>query len=400
MRPQLVNQMTGLQPNDRLNGFDFETHNAEVKEIWAAYNAGAPTRTPTIVGMNTRFFMLDPVAGAGSPNFQSYMEDPDVMFDAQLAFARWSRFNVLQDAELGLPAEHWVVTPDFQNTYEAAWFGCKLEYRAHQVPDTRPSFTDCPERVMENGYPDPFSGNLAKGWEYYQHFQERAANEEFLGRPIKASMPGFGYGSDGVMTVACNLFGPVFVCTAMATEPERLHRLFDFITEANITRVTAWRSREGLPPQRDGFFYADDSIALISTRMYREHILPYHRRTFDALGTGEGRGIHLCGDATRHMRTIQEELNVGSFDTGFPVDFGWLREQLGPLTRINGGPHVQLLLSGKPQEVYDEAARILNTGILEGGLFTLREGNNLAPCTPLDNTEAMYKAGREHGVNT
>jgi uroporphyrinogen-III decarboxylase len=35
--------------------------------------------------------------------------------------------------------------------------------------------------------------------------------------------------------------------------------------------------------------------------------------------------------------------------------------------------------------------------VLDGGKFILREGNNLAPHTPLENTEAMYYAGREFG---
>src|SRR5581483_2935932 len=40
-----------------------------------------------------------------------------------------------------------------------------------------------------------------------------------------------------------------------------------------------------------------------------------------------------------------------------------------------------------------ETRRILQSGVLEGGLFILREGNNLAPGTPLENIEAMYPTG-------
>ncbi|HEY3412115.1 MAG TPA: uroporphyrinogen decarboxylase family protein [Armatimonadota bacterium] len=389
--------MTPSTPADRLHGFDFDAHNAEVKEMWEAFWAGSPTRTPVIVGTNTRFSILDPVAGASAPSFQKYMEDPDAMFDAQIAFQRWVRFNILQDADLGLPATAWWVSPDFQNTYEAGWFGCEVEFRDGQVPATRPDFEDCPERVMEHGLPDPFGGSLATGWEFYQYFKDRASREEYLGRPIEARMPGFGYGSDGVMTVACNLFGADFVCTTMATDPDRLHQLFDFIVQATIERVTAWRAREGLPRKRDSFIYADDSIALISTRMYREHVLPFHKMVFDALGTQYGRGIHLCGDATRHFKTLQDELNINWFDTGFPVDFARIREELGPDACIQGGPHVELVHAGTPGQVYDESVRILQTGVLTGGKFVLREGNNLAPGTPVENTESMYRAAREHG---
>ena len=39
----------------------------------------------------------------------------------------------------------------------------------------------------------------------------------------------------------------------------------------------------------------------------------------------------------------------------------------------------------------------MQSGILEGGLFTLREGNNMAPGTPAENMRALYDAGREFG---
>jgi uroporphyrinogen-III decarboxylase len=65
--------------------------------------------------------------------------------------------------------------------------------------------------------------------------------------------------------------------------------------------------------------------------------------------------------------------------------------------RILGGPHVELLMHATPAQVRDEVRRIMESGILDGGLFVLREGNNLAPRTPLDNCDALYHAGREFG---
>jgi len=381
---------------DRLAGFDFARHNAEVRALWEAYRAGNPPRVPIVLGTNTRYFMQHPDANPDGLDFRRYTEDPDVMFDAQLRFQRWNRFNLLQDAELGL-LDRWAIHVDFQNYYEAAWFGCPVEYYDHQVPDTRPAFADCPERVMEQGLPDPYEGIMARGFAYYERFLERASRETYLGRPIEIMLPWFGCGTDGVMTVACSLFGPDFVCAAMAAESERLRCLFDFITEATIRRMTAWRNLAGVSIPQDGFWMADDSIALISTAMYREHVLPYHRRLYDRFGTQNGRGIHLCGDATRHFVTLRDELNIQAFDTGFPVDFGRIRRELGPAVRIQGGPHIELLRTATPGQVREEVRRILQSGVLEGGLFVLREGNNLAPGTPVENTEAMYYAGREFG---
>jgi uroporphyrinogen-III decarboxylase len=96
---------------------------------------------------------------------------------------------------------------------------------------------------------------------------------------------------------------------------------------------------------------------------------------------------------------MQKELDVQDFDTGFPVDFGKLRQELGPGARILGGPNAEFLRTATPEQVREEAKKILSSGILEGGLFILREGNNLAPGTPLANTEALYHAGRDFGFH-
>ena len=385
----------GSAPGDRLADYDFATHNAEVREVWAAFNAGKPSRTPIILGTNSRYFMFNPGANPEGLEFKAYFDDPDVMFDTQLRFQRWSRFNLLQDGELGLP-EKWTVNVDFQNFYEAGFFGCPIEYMDGQVPDTLPAFRDAPESVMEAGIPDPFGGLMARALSYYERFKERASRETFLGLPIEVN-PSCA-GTDGVFTTACNLFGPDVVCLMMMEEPARFHALLDFINTACIARTRAWRQLCGVPVPQPGYGFADDSIALISTEMYREFVLPYHRRLCEAFADSEPRGIHLCGDSTRHFLTLQNELNIQGFDTGFPVDFGKLRRELGPKVRIQGGPHVEMLLSGRPANIRAEVQRILSTGILDGGLFVLREGNNLAPYTPLENTEAMYHAGREFGL--
>lgn len=392
---------THTRPTDRLASLDFAAHNAEQKAVWAAYRDRKPVRVPMILGTNTRYFMFNADANPTGLTFREYTQDPDVMFDTKLEFERWSRFNLLQDAELGLP-EVWTITVDFQNYYEAGWFGCPIEYIDDQVPDTHPVFADNPEAIMQNGLPDPFGGLLGKGLEYFEHFKERAARETYLDRPIKIADPGFGLCTDGPFTVACNLFGPDFVCSTMVEDPDRLQRLLGFIVEANIARVTTWRKLLGLPEKLSGGI-ADDSIALIGHQMYLDHVLPHHRRYMDALYTDTNRSIHLCGDATRHFKGLRDELGIRVFDTGFPIDFAHMRHELGDDVQINGGPHVELLLNATPAQVRDETRRILTSGVMTGGRFILREGNNLAPYTPLENTEAMYETcrtlGRYGGAN-
>jgi uroporphyrinogen-III decarboxylase len=397
LQSRLALEQNVMNQPDRLAGFDFETHNQQVRRLWDDFNAGRPTRTPAVVGTNTRYFMFHPDANPRGLSFRAYSEDPEAMFHALLQFNRWTRFNVLQDQQLGLP-DGWEVNVDFQNYYEAGWFGCAVHYMDGQVPDTRPDFADCPVRLLERGVPDSFAGLAGRCRDYRERFLELARGAEFCGRPVKVGQGGSFLGTDGPMTVACNLFGPEFVCTSMAEEPQRLHRLLAFITEATIARIQAWCRYVGATFPRPNYGFADDSVALISTPMYREHVLPHHRRLCAALAAPGPRGIHLCGDATRHFVTIRDELNVHNFDTGFPVDFAGLRAALGPGVRLQGGPHVEFLRSQSPAAVYEETRRILQSGVRAGGRFVLREGNNLAPGTPLENTEAMYRAGLKFGA--
>jgi uroporphyrinogen-III decarboxylase len=389
--------MTGaLQPGDRLAGMDFAAHNAAVSELWRGYWDGSPSRTPVILGIGTRFFLKERGANPGGLTFREYSESPEAMFRAQLGFQRWFRHNVDQDTELGAPAA-WAVYPDFQNYSEASWFGCPVEYRSGEVPDATPAFAERPEALMDHGVPGPFDGVMGRAIEYHERFCELAASETYLGLPVQAPTYGCGMGSDGPFTVGCSLFGPDVLCTLLAAEPERFHALMSFMTEAIAARMEAWRTRFGVPVPQDSFGMADDSIALISTRMYREHVLPYHRRLYDRFGTGKMRSIHLCGDATRHFVTLRDELGIQSFDTGFPVDFAGLRAQLGTGVRIQGGPHVALLRHGTPADVEAEVRRIMLSGVRDGGLFVLREGNNMAPETPILNLEAMVRVGRAMG---
>ena len=143
--------------------------------------------------------------------------------------------------------------------------------------------------------------------------------------------------------------------------------------------------------------FADDSIQLVSVDTYREMIMPFHRAWY-AMWSEEGpHGIHLCGDAGRHFPIIHEELNVSSFDTGYPLDHGWVRRTLGNDVYISGGTEASILLNGTGDQVYNRTREILESGIMEGGRFVLREANNLPPNCPEENLSAMYRCCLEHG---
>jgi hypothetical protein len=379
---------------------DFEKHNAEVKATWDAYRAGSPTRTPMIIGTNVRFSLANPDVNTENLSFEKYMSDPQIMLDFQAKHHHWIRHHIPQDMEMGLPSVGWNLGVEFQNIYEAAWFGCPIEYHDDQVPDTRPILdSDATKNLLfERGQPDPFSGLMQKNWEFYD-FLKNKQNEgwTYQGRPI-ASVNPCGLGTDGPLTVACNIRGATEFMTDLIEDPEYALKLMDFITTGTIRRIQAYRARLGLPLKNtEAWGFADDSVQLISTGMYQEMILPFHQRLKEALSEAPKTSIHLCGDSTRHFQFLRDNMGITSFDTGFPVNFSKLREHIGPDVEILGGPQVALLISASAKEIYEESKRILTSGIRNGGRFVFREGNNLPPGVPLENLHAMYAAAKEFG---
>jgi len=381
---------------------DYDRHNEEVERVWAAYRERKPTRVPLIFGINPRFTMFGHPANPRGLSFEQYSNDPQLMLERQIEHQAWVRTHIPQDAPMGLPKDGWSIYVDFQNYYEAAWYGAQIRYWPGEVPDTVPPLAEDAAKwsLLERGMPDPFThGSAGRMWDYYEYFVRR--KEEgwtYMGLPI-ANVTWPAGGTDGPLTLCCNLRGTSKFIAELIEEPGYAEAMLEYVNETSIKRIKAYRQRMGVEsnPERGGL--ADDSVQLISTPMYREMILPHHRRYFEELYGKGPHSMHLCGDATRHFKMLRDELNIQSFDTGFPVDFAWLRRELGPEVEVYGGPSVPFLRSATPEAVREETRRILTSGIMEGGRFVLREGNNLAPGIRLENLWAMWDAVHEFGRN-
>ena len=63
---------------------DFSAHNEEVKRVWEAFSQGTPYRVPMMLGINPRFYLLDPKLNTEGVQFRDYSENPDIMMDIQM----------------------------------------------------------------------------------------------------------------------------------------------------------------------------------------------------------------------------------------------------------------------------------------------------------------------------
>ncbi len=368
----------------------------EKRAVWSAYEAGRPTRVPVFVDTNNRIALLDHRIPTGDLTYRQVFAEADAMLRASLLhkYVCRKRHHHLCDSDTDLP-EAWQVDIMFQNVFEAWFFGCTPVYPEGEVPDVAPILTDDTKRMIFDVDIDrplerpPFSTAVA----FYEELTEYVADKTFLGRPIEIVPPCFN--TDGPVTNAMSIRGHA-ILTDMLDDPAYANDLFAFLIEAGIKRRRAFLERFEItdrPP-----WFADDSIALIGESLYRELVMPHHRRWYEETGSASGeRMIHLCGDATRYFPLLKDELGITSFDTGFPVDFTWLRDVLGPAVEVRGGVEVGLLLNGSCEQVYARARDILQSGIMEGGRFILKEANNLPPNVPWENLAAMYKAAFDFG---
>lgn len=380
-----------------MSGLDRNRHNVEAQEVWAAFYAGRPIRPPVVLGTATQFFIFNEELNPSEQvTFATYSTDGQVMLDFQLRAAAWRGEHIAPycDDTIGLP-ETFSVKVDLQTYDEAAYFGAPVVFLPHQVPDTRPILEgDRKNALFDAGLPDPLRGGwYARAHEVYdQMAQAQRRQPEYLGRPVK--MEPFGLYTEGPLTLALALRGQALL-TDFYEDPAYVQALLDFVVAGTIQRIHAHRRSFGLDPLSPDLFFADDALQLVSGKMLRDFMLPAYRKLKTGLTTADRVKIHLCGNAIRHFKTLKDEIGAYEFETGFPVDFGWLRQELGPEVLIHGGPHIMLLRDGTPESVAQETRRILNSGICTGGRFVLREGNNLAPGTPGANLAAMYAAAQE-----
>ncbi len=376
---------------------DFSRHNEEVKQVWEAYRASRPVRTPMLLATNPRIWIQNPDLNREGVSWKDFCEDPELMFNTYLRYRYYVSHNLPQDIEMGVPEKEWPADIIFGNVVEEGWFGCEIAYRDGQVSATTPAFTGQHKRDMfEKGAPGPFDGVMGQLKEFYEYFQHRATNFEFYGKPVHVNLPS-PLGTDGLFTVALGMRGTQFL-EEITTDEAYYHELMSFVTQAIIARILTWRKYVGMEARPVQGSLADDAIQFLSVRMYTEKVLPYHRQFLEALYGPGPHSMHLCGNVQRHLPTLVKELNIKSFDTGYPINFKSLRGEIGEDVEIQGGVPVVDLLKGSPAEVYQKTEAILCSGIRQGGKFIMKEANNLPPCVPLENLQAMYSATRQAGV--
>ena len=381
---------------------------AEKEAVWKNYYEGKPTRTPLRWSVNNRVWLLNPGLNTFGWTYADYLHDPKVIIETN---ARWQAYRAEElhpltcDQSDVLP-EQWSCRADVQNCYDAAFYGGKLTAYPGQAMAVE-SFLSLGDvdAFLEHDYAsdnaiatNPF---IIERLALTEELKKAAKDFSFKGRGMGVGE--FTLGFDGVITAGAAIFGADFFLL-MALDPEKASRLIGKLTRDAIARIRWLNRRAGIPERwQGGGGMADDSIQLLSCEMYEELVLPWHKYYLDEMSESpvasvvRNRSCHLCGDATRFFPLMAKELNIKTFDTGFPISFGELTKEMGTDITILGGVHASLLKSGTSCAITAETKRILDEVKPKTKKFIIREANNLSPGTPPENIQTMYEAVKKYG---
>lgn len=380
---------------------DYREHNEKVKALLDAEKSGRNSRVLMKISSNPRMILSDPALNPDGVEFETYIEDPAVMLDVQCRFAEYLADYLVWDKIMGFDnVEGIALWPDSQNLLEPEWFGCQPVWHGTSSPGTRPCLTEADKHEFTaRPFPEIHKGITGKALDFTSYFEDlKCRGYEYKGKPITEAGRA-GLSTDGPFTVGCCILGATELCVSIYEDPEFVRDFLSYITDATIFRIKKLRSLYELPELSQDLVFADDSIALLSIDTYEDFVMPLHKKLVDELTSeGTNNSIHLCGNATHLFPTIHKNLNVFSFDTGFPVNFAEIIRRLGSETAISGGVHVDMLLNGDAEKIQAETRRILEEVKPLTRRFTIKEANNLSPGTRPENLLAMYRAVEAYGA--
>jgi uroporphyrinogen-III decarboxylase len=272
-------------------GPDGEHYEQVLALIGAAYRHEAVERPPILIG---------------DANYWITGEDPDLIpsdyfeegaYDSMLAF------------QLAKIEAHLARTPDdIYIPFLFPWYGtgvvpsaigCRILFQTGEEPAVEGPVVDDPAAVSRLEAPDPGrDGLMPRVLGCIDHFR---ANSEL---PISFT------DNQGPLNIALNLVGLERLCIWMFEHPSVVHELMDFCTTVLIDWVRLQKERAGapstggafphmiaIPPGFGGVWLSDDDSTVLSPDLYREFVVPYNGRVFEAFGGGT---LHYCGNA-RHQ---------------------------------------------------------------------------------------------------
>lgn len=197
----------------------------------------------------------------------------------------------------------------------------------------------------------------------------------------------------GPWTIAISLRDAEALLKDCRRDPEFVHALMQLTTEVSRTYALA------LATTGVGVSIGEPtaSCSLISPRLYREFISPYHKRLFaDLHASGVGTSLHVCGYADP---ILQDLVDTGT--DALSIDAPSSLERLVALSAgkvvVIGNVNTRFFYTGTREEMEAEVKRCVYTAA-KGSAFILSTGCEVPGIATRDRIQWFMEAGAKYGT--
>lgn len=303
---------------------------------------------------------------------------------------RYSVREILTDARKSAEAHlafHDRFKPDSLIVYndiylEAEAVGCELEFPDDGISHPKRALLDDKTKLARLQVPDPErSGRLPYFIEVCQRVSDQIRKTTSL-----------GLGHSGPWNIAMHLRGAEALLMDTVTDPRFVHELMKFTTEV-VKALGDALIEAGFSPSLGE---AAASCSLISPRIYREFIKPYHQELCRYFRTKKRLlSLHICGKIDPIMKDILETgIFLLSLDAASSLE-KLIRLSAGKLI-IMGNVQTTLFSSGTRAEMEASIRDCINTAAADGG-YILASGCEIPFDSSEDRIAHFFEYGREYG---
>ena len=198
----------------------------------------------------------------------------------------------------------------------------------------------------------------------------------------------------GPWTIAIGLRGANELIRDAIKDPDYIHELMRFCTQMSI------RFGEALYPLKAGLSYSEApaSCSLISPKMYRTLIFPYHKQIVDHFKEKKvGVGLHICGYTDP---ILEDMVNTGvtNISIDAPSDLGKAVEATRGKAVLIGNVNTNLFFSGSREEMEQAMTHCLDIVPKDSG-YIMASGCEVPGVAPPEKVDWFMELANELGIS-
>jgi uroporphyrinogen decarboxylase len=198
----------------------------------------------------------------------------------------------------------------------------------------------------------------------------------------------------GPWTTAIGLRGANGLIRDALKDPDYVHELMELCSQVAIAFM------EAIIPLKVGLSYSEApaSCSLISPKMYRQFIFPYHKKIMDYFKEKKaGIGLHICGYADP---ILEDMVNTGvtNISVDAPTDLAKAVEAARGKAVLIGNVDTNLFFSGTREGMKAAIQNCLNIAPQDSG-FILASGCEVPGPAPTEKIQWFMELADELGAN-